>query len=290
MDITDEERTWRLRVFCWNITHGGGPRSPDEFRVQTTRPGDVPFLVSGNTNLLLGYDVDRDVFAAWSAERHPDPSPSASLQVTRETLELAQTSGFASRPRRLDDGSTELVVAFGREMAADYLRMLDSLDATTLEEIEATSSAIEGSVAPIEELPGNQDRQRKIVSVSIAVRDARFRSRVIAAYDRCCAFCGLGAGLVQAAHLLPVHAGGADQVRNGVAACPTHHTALDRGLILIADDYSLAVNGPRLAAVGGSEADRAHLAAGLLPGLRLPADPALAPAGDAIASHRVRWS
>src|SRR4051812_4204694 len=53
-----------LRVFIWNATPGGPPgvRAASEFRVQTTRPGDVPFLVTGSRQtLLVGYHEDLDV-------------------------------------------------------------------------------------------------------------------------------------------------------------------------------------------------------------------------------------
>jgi putative restriction endonuclease len=109
------------------------------------------------------------------------------------------------------------------------------------------------------------------------------------AYDRRCAFCGLGLGLVQAAHLRPVREEGADQVRNGVAACPTHHAAFDAGLVVIDDDFAIRVNSARLEARGTTEEDVARLAESLLDQLRLPEAEALRPAPENLLVHRKRW-
>src|SRR5689334_19047082 len=99
--VSDGGAPRELRVFCWNVTSGGQGRSPDEFRVQTTRPGDVPFHIPGTQTLVLGYHEELDVFAAWDAEKHPNPSESASLQIPLETLQRAAETGFAARDRPL---------------------------------------------------------------------------------------------------------------------------------------------------------------------------------------------
>jgi putative restriction endonuclease len=290
LELTDGAQIWRLRAFCWNVTHGGGTRSDQEYRVQTTRPRQVPFYVPEMTTLLLGYDNDRDVFAAWNAERHPNPSTSSSLQVMGSALETAQESGFVAYPRELSDSTVELVVAFRPEFTSTYLRSLDALNPTTAEDANATSLALEGSTPLLDNLPGGFERRRKIVSASIAVRDARFRSRVVAAYEGACAFCGLGAGLVEAAHVVPVSTGGSDEPANGVAACPTHHAAFDRGLIVVGDDLSITVNEQRILSGGWSLVDAGTLEVGLLPKLRVPQMRSLAPDPRGFRLHSTRWA
>lgn len=289
--VADARRTRDLRIFCWNITSGGHGRSPDEFRVQTTRPRNVPFRVPGGPQtLVLGYDESRDVFAAWDAEKHPDPSGSASLQVARETLERAAEIGFAARERPLGShGVVEIVVAFRPELVTDYLEILPGLDVTDPVEGAATADAASGGERPLEEIPGDEERKRTIVEVSRAVRNAQFRSAVRRAYDKRCAFCGLNAQLPESAHISAVYRGGLDQIKNGVLACPTHHLALDRGLILIRDDYSITVNERRLREVGASEEDREILRAGLLEALRLPHEVSFRPSAENLAAHREQW-
>ena len=77
------------------------------------------------------------------------------------------------------------------------------------------------------------------------VRDAAFADLVCEAYDNTCAVCGLrietpeGRRGVQAAHIFPKRFGGADDIRNGIALCHTHHWAFDEFLFTIGGDFSL---------------------------------------------------
>jgi putative restriction endonuclease len=289
--VTNGRQLREFRVFCWNVTSGGRGRSPDEFRVQTTRPGNVPLHIPGTQTLVLGYHEDLDVFAAWDAEKHPNPSESASLQIPLETLERAAETGFAARDRPLGtNGVVEVVVAFKPELLSDYLDILPRLDVSDPEEGSATAAAASGEDRPVEELPGDAERRRTISSVSRAVRSAQFRDRVLRAYGYRCAFCDLGASLCQAAHVRPVYLGGVDQVMNGVAACPTHHLAFDRGLILVEDDLSIRRNDARLREVGATQEDRDALDEALRPMLRAPSPPALRPSQDNLAAHRALWT
>ena len=76
-------------------------------------------------------------------------------------------------------------------------------------------------------------------------RDAAFSRQVKQAYDNTCAFTGIqlinggGRSEVQAAHIRPVADLGPDSVRNGIALSGTVHWMFDRGLISLADDYSI---------------------------------------------------
>ena len=290
LTITDGRQIRDLRVFCWNVTSGGQGRSPDEFRVQTTRPGDVPFYVPDTRTLVLGYHEELDVFAAWDAEKHPNPSSSASLQIPIETLRRAAETGFAARERPLGTSDVvEVVASFQPDLVGDYLDVLPSLHVSDPAEGLATAAAASGEEQAVEELPGDAERRRTISQVSRAVRNAQFRLRVLGAYDYRCAFCDLGASLCQAAHIRPVHLGGADQVKNGVAACPTHHLAFDRGLLVVDDDYSIRLNDERLEDVGADDEDREALEAGLREELRVPAGASLRPTAENLAAHRAQW-
>jgi len=89
--------------------------------------------------------------------------------------------------------------------------------------------------------------ERRIVQqiVRRPFRDRVFSAAVRAAYDNTCAVTGLriinggGKPEVQAAHIKPVKDSGPDSMRNGLALCGTAHWMFDRGLISIADDYTL---------------------------------------------------
>jgi Predicted restriction endonuclease len=76
-------------------------------------------------------------------------------------------------------------------------------------------------------------------------REAKFKQHVREVYDRRCAFTGLrlingrGRPEVEAAHIKPVEAGGPDSIRNGIALSGTVHWMFDRGLLSLADDFTI---------------------------------------------------
>jgi putative restriction endonuclease len=289
LEVSDGTRSIQFRVFCWNVTGGGTGRSQTEYRVQATRPGDVPLhLPEGPPTLLLGYFEELDVFAAWDATKHPLPSASPSLQIPITTLEAGASEGFAANDRAIEGGEREVVVAFRPELIGTYLEVAPVVEDASGEDADATAVAASGEQPDLEDVP-EEERRRALVTASIAVRDGRFRLRVLDAYERRCAFCDLGATLVEAAHIRPVYQGGSDAVTNGVAACPTHHLAFDRGLLLLGDDYAVTVNAERLRELGGTTDDEAALAAGLRGHLRLPARSTARPALENVAAHRAQW-
>lgn len=105
--------------------------------------------------------------------------------------------------------------------------------------------------APAEPPP---ERQRRI-STSLA-RANRFARSVRDAYSGRCAMCGLGLGLVESAHILPVAAAeSVDEVSNGLALCANHHRAFDRHRIWI-DPTSRQVRvHPDMVGASSTEAD-----------------------------------
>ena len=80
------------------------------------------------------------------------------------------------------------------------------------------------------------------------VRDRVFRSRVLKAYDRRCAFTGFqfinggGRAEVEAAHIKSVGEKGPDVVQNGLALSGTVHWMFDRGLLSVADDARILLS------------------------------------------------
>ena len=92
------------------------------------------------------------------------------------------------------------------------------------------------------------DVDRRMVLTSRPARDAAFARMVRRAYGGRCAISGLtlrnggGRAEVQAAHVKAVADGGPDVVQNGIALSGTLHWMFDRGLIRVADDYSLLIS------------------------------------------------
>lgn len=73
-------------------------------------------------------------------------------------------------------------------------------------------------------------------------RDPNFRPLVLSAYDNKCCFCGLNIKLnfnpvnMEAAHIKMKSQGGACDIKNGLALCPTHHSTFDRGIWTLNQD------------------------------------------------------
>jgi putative restriction endonuclease len=101
---------------------------------------------------------------------------------------------------------------------------------------------------PIDLAWSPDDRRIEQILMNRKIRDASFRRMVCAAYNDTCAITRLriinggGRAEAQAAHIVPVAAGGPDIVQNGIALSSTIHWLFDRHLISIDDEYRLLVS------------------------------------------------
>ena len=81
----------------------------------------------------------------------------------------------------------------------------------------------------------------RTVSARTAIaRDTAFRETLLAQYQRCCAVSGISltansVAEVQAAHVVGLARGGADEPRNGLVLTGTLHWAFDKGLFSVSD-------------------------------------------------------
>lgn len=102
--------------------------------------------------------------------------------------------------------------------------------------------------AALDEPEAAQERRIIEFLTNRKIREAYFRNRVLAAYDRTCAVTGLriinggGRAEAQAAHIWAVQDGGPDVTTNGIALSGTIHWLFDRHLISLTDDYGLLVS------------------------------------------------
>ena len=89
-------------------------------------------------------------------------------------------------------------------------------------------------------------------------RSRAFQTRIVELYKKRCAICDIGllhpAGKCEphAAHIVPRRLKGADDARNGLLLCRTHHWAFDEGLIGVRPDYRVVVPSTVLA-LGANE-------------------------------------
>lgn len=113
-----------------------------------------------------------------------------------------------------------------REIRRGWVADWDDKQAVFLIEFGAQSPPRVRSDIPGD--PFGEKRRRQRRSGSTLVRDNRFRFHVLKRYGSRCGACNIADNrLIQAAHIVPVSAGGSDVPANGIPLCPTHHFAFD---------------------------------------------------------------
>jgi putative restriction endonuclease len=83
------------------------------------------------------------------------------------------------------------------------------------------------------------ERRYAVRAARVRLHQARFRARVVPAYDSRCAICSLKElRLLDAAHIVgDIEFGGEATVRNGLSLCTIHHRAFDQNLVGVSPDY-----------------------------------------------------
>lgn len=233
-----------VRVFIWNITHGGKGSAADEYRIQVTGINEIE-PEAGARNLILGWWEDVGVFAGWDIRQHTgDVSSSPSMQVSEGALRQALLTGFA--PYLNQRGET--AIAFRPDFMGTYIEFLEPLhDSGTIPEEAAILTKPSEDPEDVEDAEIDDDvaekRKYAVLSTKRALRAIDFSQRVLGAYGRQCAMCGTQLRLIDGAHILPAaHEDSTDQTSNGVALCALHHRAYDRALVTFNTSFKVAVN------------------------------------------------
>lgn len=132
--------------------------------------------------------------------------------------------------------------------AGDFNRIV-GLGLDTHDELLPRAGASLGLTSLTEEqVPYEFEQDRVQMLTKRTVRDRVFRTRVLKAYDRRCAFTGFqfinggGRAEVEAAHIKSVEAKGPDVVQNGIALSGTVHWMFDRGLLTVADNLEVLLS------------------------------------------------
>lgn len=131
---------------------------------------------------------------------------------------------------------------------------------------------------------------KSVEDAAMVGREAKFRIRILAAYDYTCALTGyrlttIAAGsIVDAAHIHQFADSRNNEVGNGISLCKNAHWCFDQGLWTISDDYRVLVASDRFT----ESADKPDLLLGRYHNtrLRLPADQSLWPRLAHVAWHR----
>lgn len=216
----------------------------------------------GVQTLLFGYYQINNhyVVAAYDPERHREYAYSKSLQVKLRTLEEASRTGIALQART----TGEIIVAFHMDQFFQYLELAHewhhlNVDAigvaqeNTIKEIQSVFTP--GDDTPLPPALAAKERTQRTQEITQYVRSYRFTQGIKLIYVRC-AICGFQYDdVLDAAHIVPVAAGGTDTYDNGLGLCPNCHRMFDRGLVLVNHKGRIFIN-PHLAEIY-QQADRA---------------------------------
>lgn len=105
----------RFLVYSWFLTNEGKGRSKDDFRIQTTRTHSGPLTIEdGRVTIGIGWDLPRNVFAAFDGWTKRHTGRSSSVHVKDELLEQALTHGWAVDPLRWDPRAAFTPAGVGR--------------------------------------------------------------------------------------------------------------------------------------------------------------------------------
>lgn len=135
-----------------------------------------------------------------------------------------------------------------RRIPAEDFNRIVGLGLDTHDELLPRSGAETAASVAEEQAPYEFEQDRVQMLTRRTVRDRIFRTRVLRAYDRRCAFTGFqfinggGRAEVEAAHIKSVEAKGPDVVQNGLALSGTVHWMFDRGLLTVADDATILLS------------------------------------------------
>ena len=247
--IYRNDQRFMVRVYIWNLTHGGGAARPqDEYRIQITGFDHFEPEPEGVT-LILGWWDDAGVFAGFDYRRHSGIlGSSPSIQIREPALRTAAINGFAP----YNKGSGELAIAFRPDFIGAYIENIEHLHdcgKTSSDREILMKIANEPDSVQDEEIETNVTRKRRyaITSTRRALRDINFRDRVLTAYKHRCAFCGIQLKLLDGAHILPAsHPASNDLTSNGIALCALHHRAYDRSLITFDPSFRTKMNSQKI--------------------------------------------
>lgn len=108
-----------IRFYIWNLTHGGGGRSDNEYRIQVKV--DRFEEESNSKTLVLGYWDEKNIFAGFDISKHiGKPGWSASMQIKKEYLEQAAIQKVSAYSKE----NGEIAIAFTPDFFMVYVNDL----------------------------------------------------------------------------------------------------------------------------------------------------------------------
>ena len=129
-----------VRLYIWNLSHGGRSRPDDEFRIQVTGVDRFAPEPNGRT-LILGWGEDFGVFASFDAQhRFGRVGASPSIQIKTATLRAAGDAGAEIQ----DKGLAEHAIGLRPDRLGRYVQHLEEAHSGNLDPILAPDDSQAG--------------------------------------------------------------------------------------------------------------------------------------------------
>jgi putative restriction endonuclease len=231
-------------VLIKNVHESGEGRSnPDECRIQISKSSNFDQALSSGTDIIVfGYFANEGVFTAWN------PFPLKDRFNQKDTISVysrfsTQKDARSNRIATYRDTEGQSVISFLPDYVGLYLENVNNIH--LLDDKELIDLINISDDSNDEETDGKYSTEKEQYTITHTryKRDQKFRELVNEAYGQKCAICGIQLELIEAAHIIPhSHDKGTDNVDNGICLCPLHHTAYDRGLIYIDEEYKILLN------------------------------------------------
>lgn len=204
---------------------------------------DVLLAIGGD---LLGHVDSRYQYQTWGGTRSPERRLTSNLGAIRNQ---AHAGDYLFVEREVDD-FRRMKLTLIRQGTPEYEAFRSVIGnrkwgpvnpdqrPLTNGDIEKASAEEEEREAGVFEVTPNDPRRIETRSKRLA-RDRAFRNRILALYDNKCAFTERSLASpsgrigIDAAHVVPLHAGGADDARNGLALSKEIHWAFDNGILTV---------------------------------------------------------
>ena len=128
---------YTVRLYIWNLSHGGRTRSNEEFRIQVTGVDSFEPEPNGRT-LILGWGEDFGVFAGFDPQRRLGAfGASPSIQIKAATLQAAGDTGAGLQ----DKGYGEYAIGLRPDGLGRYVQHLAVAHAGHLDPILAADDS-----------------------------------------------------------------------------------------------------------------------------------------------------
>lgn len=130
--------THTVRLYIWNLSHGGKSRSASEFRIQVTGIETFEPEPNGRT-LILGWSDEFGAFAGFDVRhRLGELGASPSIQITASTLQAGGANGAAKQNK----SKGEWALALRPDKLGRYVQHLTSAHAGDLDPILADENSL----------------------------------------------------------------------------------------------------------------------------------------------------